>query len=134
MEWNNWYLLQHIFYSIPQAALTLFLSTRQPLLRNLVFTNHCTRTVIIKLYFLSLIWKLSICHLTLVKSGIMERFNTFMEIRFLVYSSLICHNNCVVMQNYLLTKLYISQQPLVLHCHHQILMKRGVGLSMENVV
>ena len=49
MERNNWYLLQHIFYSITQVALTLF---------------------IIKLYFGKLIWKLSISHPTLVKSGI----------------------------------------------------------------
>ena len=65
MEWNNWYLLQQIFYSIPQAALT-FSSTSQTLLQILVFTHHCIRTVIIKLNFVSLIWKLSIHHLTLV--------------------------------------------------------------------
>ena len=66
MEWNNRYLLQHIFYSIPQAALTFFWSTSQTLLQILVFTHHCIRTVIIKLNFVSLIWKLSIHHLTLV--------------------------------------------------------------------
>ena len=66
MEWNNRYLLQHIFYSIPQAALTFFWSTSQTLLQILVFTHHCIRTVIIKLNFVILIWKLSIHHLTLV--------------------------------------------------------------------
>ena len=42
----------------------------------LVFIHHCTRIVTIKLFFVNLIWKLSICHLTLVKSGINGKCQT----------------------------------------------------------
>ena len=38
-------------------------------------------------------------------------------------SIMICHKDCVVMQNYLLMTLHFSQQSLVLQYHRQILMK-----------
>ena len=55
------HILQH-----STSCIDLFFVNQQTLLQILVFTHHCIRTVFIKLNFVSLIWKFSIHHLTLV--------------------------------------------------------------------
>ena len=56
-----------------------------------------------------------------------------------LFTLMICHKDCVVMQNYLLMRLHFSQQSLVLKYHRQILNEELVkithlSLTMENVV
>ena len=43
--------------------------------------------------------------------------------RNILFALMICHTDCVVMQNVLLTTLHFSQPSLVLQYHHQILVK-----------
>ena len=43
--------------------------------------------------------------------------------RNILFALMICHKDCVVMQNFLLTTLHFSQPWLVLQYHHQILVK-----------
>ena len=59
---------------------------------------------------------------SLVEAGVPQ--GSILALYCSLFTLMICHKDCVVMQNYLLTTLLSSQQSLVLrYHHHQILMK-----------